>query len=52
MLKSFWSCSHINELLSTLHVVTHQSTNFVYSVHQKFNLSLKEFQESNNYFKG
>ena len=38
-----------HELLSTLHV-THQSTHFIYYF-IKFNLNLKEFQESIKYFK-
>ena len=47
-LKSFWSCSLMNccqqyMLPINLHIL---SIHFI-----KFNLNLKEFQESNNYFK-
>ena len=59
-LNSFWSCSHMNELLSTLHV-THQSTYFIYLFHrvdfkferisriQQIHQKLSRKQDENNF---
>ena len=47
-LKSFWSCSHMN---CCQHCILHINLLMLYIHFIKFNLNLKEFQESNNYFK-
>ena len=47
-LKSFWSCSHMN---CCQHYMLHISLHILYIHFIKFNLNLKEFQESINYFK-
>ena len=47
-LKSFWSCSQMN---CCLHNMVHINLHILYIYFIKFNLNLKELQESNNYFK-
>ena len=47
-LKSFRSCSHMN---CCQHYMLHINLHILYIHFIKFNLNLKEFQGSNNYFK-
>ena len=47
-LKSFWSCSHMN---CCLHSMLHINLHILYIYFIKLNQNLKEFQESNIYFK-
>ena len=47
-LKSFFSCSHMNCCQS---YILHINLHLLYIYFIKLNLNLKEFQESNNYYK-
>ena len=46
--KSFWSCSHMN---CHQHYMLHINLHILFIHFIKFNLNLKEFQESIHYFK-
>ena len=47
-LKSFWSCSYMN---CCQQYMLHINLHILYIYFIKFNLNLKEFQESDNHFK-